>query len=100
MKTVFAQTFSKVASNSIAGPLIIRIVDVIVIPIMEALFLVAILMFIFGVFKMIMNGTDASVREEGQKTIMWSIVGMFIMISVYGIIRLIANTLGLGDPFL
>ncbi len=100
MKTVFAQTFSKVASNPIAGPLLIRIVDVIVTPIIEALFLVAVFMFILGVSKIIMNGTDASVREEGQKTIMWSVVGMFIMVSVYGIIRLIANTLGLSDPFL
>lgn len=98
--TVYAQTFQKVANNPIVAPIINKIFDVIVIPAVEILFLIAIFIFIWGVFKLISNAGDSGAREEGKNTIIWSVVGMFIMVSVYGIIRLIAFTLGLNDPFL
>ncbi len=98
-KTVFAQTFSKVANNPTAGPLILGIVDNILIPLVEGLFVLAAVYFVYGVYKMISKGDDPDARKEGQKHVFWGLVGMFIMISSFGIIRLIANTIGVHDPF-
>ena len=98
--TVYAQTFQKVANNPAASSIINKIFDVIVIPAVEILFLVALFVFVLGIFKLISNAGDPSARQEGIQTIIWSVVGMFIMVSVYGIIRFIAFTLGLNDPFL
>ncbi len=95
----YAQTFSKVANNPVAGPLITNIVNVIVLPLITLLFVFTVFMFILGVFKLIRSGDDPSARQEGQKHILWGVVGMFIMVCAYGIIRVIANTIGVPDPF-
>ena len=76
-----------------------KIVNVIVVPIVSLVFVLAVLLFIWGVAGMIIYRENAEKREEGQRHILWGAVGMFIMVSVYGIIRLIANTLGVAAPF-
>ncbi len=97
--TAFAQTFSKVAANPTANAIITKIMNAIVIPVAEGFFLFTTLIFIWGVFGLIRNGDDPDARKDGQRHILWGVVGMFIMVSAYGIIRVIANTLGVGDPF-
>jgi hypothetical protein len=58
---------------------------------------IALLMFIWGVFKyMILGGGDEGSREEGKQLMIWAIVGFVVMVSVFGIVNLIANGLGFG----
>lgn len=90
----------KATGNPAITAIVGRIINVIVTPIVEGLFIFTILMFIWGVVQMIRNGDDAEARGKGQQHILWSVIGMFIMISAYGIIRLIGETVGVGDPFL
>jgi len=45
-----------------------------------------------------MNLDKGGEHEEGKKHMLWGIVGMFIMASVYGIIALLDNTFDL-DAF-
>ncbi len=80
--------------------IVTRIIDVIVVPLIEGLFILTTLIFIWGLFQLITHGGDSTARKIGQDHILWGVVGMFIMISAYGIIRLIGNTVGVGDPFL
>ena len=75
-----------------------KIVTVIVVPLVTLVFVLAVLIFIWGVAGMIIYRENAEKREEGQRHILWGVVGMFIMIGVYGIIRLIANTVGVASP--
>ncbi len=96
----YAQTFSKVANNPVAGPLITKIVDVIIFPLVALLFVFTVLVFIWGVFGLIRSGDDPKARKDGQMHILWGVVGMLIMVCAYGIIRVIANTVGVPDPFL
>ena len=96
----YAQTFQRVSANPVVGPLITKIVNVIVTPLVALLFVLAVLMFIWGLFGLIRKGDDPTARKEGQMHILWGVIGMFIMVGVYGIIRLIANTVGVPDPFL
>lgn len=98
-RTAFAQTFSNVAKNSVIHDLVTKIMNAVIIPIIEGLFLFTFLMFVWGVVNMIRNADSEDGRKEGRSHVLWGVIGMVIMISAYGIIRLIANTVGAGDPF-
>ena len=70
-------------------------------PLILILFSVAFIWFAWGVVQLIT--ADASKKSEAKNAVVWGLVGMFIMFSTYGIIRLIIDTLGMnkGDvPFI
>ena len=75
-----------------------RIVDVILNPIVFVLFLVAFLYFLWGIFIMILRADDSSARSDGRSHMFWGIVGMFIMVSVYGILKIVLSTFGIPNP--
>ncbi len=59
------------------------------------LFGVALLVFLYGIFKyFILGGGDDGKREEGKQLMLWAIIGFVVMVSVFGIVNLIANGLG------
>jgi hypothetical protein len=64
-------------------------------PIIQVLFAVALVMFVYGIFEFIRGADQPEVRTTGQKHMLWGIVGLFIMISVFTIIRILLNTLGI-----
>lgn len=72
-----------------------RINQFILNPIIGLLFAIAFLVFFYGIFQFIATETSDTKREEGKKKILWGLVGMFIMFSAYGIIRLILITFGI-----
>jgi hypothetical protein len=63
------------------------------------LFGLALLVFLWGMFKyFILGGGEDESREEGRKLMMWAIIGFVVMVSVFGIVNMIANGLGFsGD---
>lgn len=67
-------------------------------PIIILVFAVAMLIFFWGIVQFINSETTDLKREDGKKKILWGLVGMFIMVSAYGIIRLIIGTFGLPVP--
>ncbi len=91
-------TFARIGNNPEIRNLVTKIIDVIITPLISLLFLLAMLVFVWGLFGLIAKGDDPTARKEGQQHILWGVIGMFIMISVFGIIRLIGNTVGV-DPF-
>jgi len=95
-KTVYAaSTNAESAVNSIVA----KIVGNIVAPIVEFVFVLAILIFIWGILGFFKGAEDASARETGKQHILWGVIGIGIMISVYGIIRLVYDTIGISSPF-
>lgn len=66
-------------------------------PLIVLMFTVATLIFFIGIFQMILNTESEEGRDKGRKNIMYGLIGMFIMISVYGIVRLVMATFGI-DP--
>jgi hypothetical protein len=62
-------------------------------PAIRLLFAAAILYFCYGVYKFIKNSDSDSGRAEGRDHILWSTVGLFIMVSVWGIMEFIQNSL-------
>lgn len=62
------------------------------------IFGIALLVFTYGVFKyFILGGGNEDDRKEGTKLMLYSIVGFVLMVSVFGIVNLIASGLGFSD---
>ncbi|MDQ3089528.1 MAG: hypothetical protein M3Q24_00025 [bacterium] len=67
-------------------------------PIILLVFAVAFLIFFYGIFEFIRGAGEMSrARDDGKKKIWYGLLGMFIMFSAYGIIRIILNTIGLNN---
>jgi uncharacterized membrane protein len=82
-------------SSAIA--LIHKINQVIINPIITLIFAVAVLVFLYGVFEYVKDADSEDARTTGRRHIIWGVVGMFIMVSVFGIMDIIMNTIG-ADP--
>jgi len=67
-------------------------------PIIVLMFMVALAVFFWGIVQFIMNQEGNQARDDGKRNMLWGIVGMFIMVSAYGIIRVILATFGLPAP--
>lgn len=52
-------------------------------PIITLLLVVATLIFIWGVIEYIAQGSSEEARIKGKKHIMWGVIGLTIMLSVY-----------------
>lgn len=80
--------------------LIINIEKLILNPVIILMFAIALAVFIYGVFQFIMNSDTEEGKQLGKQHIMWGLIGMFIMIAVFTIMRIIINTIGVdtGSP--
>ncbi len=60
-------------------------------------FAVAFIVFIWGVFQyFILGADDETKRETGRTYILYGLVGFFVMLSVWGLVNILANTFDLG----
>ncbi len=74
-----------------------NISNVVVRPALFLLFGIAFITFIWGVVGYIRDADNATERANGVRSMIWGIVGMLIMVSVYGIISIVYGTIG-GNP--
>ncbi len=74
--------------------LISKIDKLILNPLIIAMFAVAIAYFLFGVVTFLSNSENEEKRSAGKQHMLWGIIGIFIMVAVFGIMHLILNTLG------
>lgn len=62
---------------------------------------ISVIVFIVGVIKYISNGDDSTKREEGRNFIIYGLVGLFVIVSVWGLVGVLQGTFGLGTtPFI
>ena len=74
--------------------LINNILSNIVNPIITLMVGIAIIYFLWGAFQFIKNAESPEERKKGGMNMLWGVVGLFIMASVYGIMNLIIGTIG------
>lgn len=79
------------AAGEAAQGLVDKIVDSLVNPFIELLFAIAFLVFIWGVFEFIAGASDTTKRDKGRKHMIWGIIGLFIMLTAYGILNWIVE---------
>lgn len=77
--------------------LIHKINTVILNPIISIMFAVALLVFVYGVFEFVRDSASEDGRETGKRHIIYGLIGLFIMVSAFGIIKVITGTFGLSD---
>ncbi|MEY2640648.1 MAG: hypothetical protein RL150_41 [Candidatus Parcubacteria bacterium] len=70
----------------------LKIAQVIVNPIILFLIGAAVLIFVWGVAEYIRGSESDKVRETGRMHMIWGIVGIFIMVSAYTILRILVDT--------
>jgi len=62
-----------------------------IIPIVISL---AVVVFIIGIFRYVIAGDEES-KGNAKSLILYGVIGIFVMISVYGLVRILVNTFGL-----
>ena len=66
-------------------------------PIIYLLIGIAVIYFIYGIFEYIQGSDNEEVRTKGQKHMLWGLVGLSIMVSVFFIIKVILGTFGITE---
>ncbi len=72
-----------------------RIDKVIINPLIVLMFAVAVVVFVWGMIEFLSNRDSEEAQTKGKSHMLWGIVGIFIMLSVFGIINLLIGTFGL-----
>ena len=75
--------------GKVIDPIIYHIVD----PLIMLMFAVAIVVFVWGIVEMLMHGDDSTAREKGRWHMLGGVIGIVIMISAWGIVYFISNTI-------
>jgi Na+/serine symporter len=79
------------------GELMARVNEYVLNPIITLMFIVAFVIFVWGLFSFFQakggSGSDEDI-QKGKRHIFWGIIGMVIMTSVFGIMQLLINSLG------
>jgi hypothetical protein len=67
-----------------------RIVNLLV-PLVSTL---AIVFFFYGLAKYVLNAGDEEKKEEGKNIMIWGVLAMFVLVTIWGIIGFLQNTAG------
>ncbi len=57
---------------------------------------IAVIYFFWGLAKYILESENSEKKEEGRNIMIYGLVALFVIISVWGLIGLIGNTFGIG----
>lgn len=75
-----------------------NIVEFIINPLIGLLFALALAFFVWGAAQLILKSDEASERKKYQNALMWGLIGMFVMASVFGILEVVLNTFDVDLP--
>ncbi|MBI2120511.1 MAG: hypothetical protein HYT94_02715 [Parcubacteria group bacterium] len=67
---------------------------------MVFLYILALTAFFWGIALFILNTDDEKKREEGKKWMFWSLIALFVMLTVWGIVGILVNTFGVGTTII
>jgi hypothetical protein len=65
--------------------------------IIPILMILATIMFLWGVIKYITAGGDEEAIKTGRSYMIFGLIGLFVMVAVWGIVTLLVNTFGVGS---
>ena len=85
-------TFKDFIGNSTTG--IVGALSTVVVPVIFAFAFAA---FVWGVLNyFFLHGGDEAKRAEGRKFVLWGILGMVVLFSVWGFVNIMLSTLGIA----
>jgi uncharacterized membrane protein YidH (DUF202 family) len=65
-------------------------------PLIDLLFALAIVYFLYGVFEFLSNQENEEKKTTGKSHMMWGIIGIVIMMGVWTILGIVLNTMGIS----
>jgi hypothetical protein len=71
-----------------------RIINVYLIPIVIG---IALLVFLWGVMKYVTSGGDSEKRKEAANTMLYGIIALAVMVSVWGLVGIVRQIAGVRD---
>ncbi|OGF90704.1 hypothetical protein A3H65_03525 [Candidatus Giovannonibacteria bacterium RIFCSPLOWO2_02_FULL_45_14] len=77
-----------VAHAQTVGGIVQSIIDILNDYIIPLLFAIATIVFLWGVILYITAGGDEEKRKEGRNYIIFGLIGLFVMVSIWGIVNL------------
>ena len=80
-----------------AGELLQRFMQYVWSPVAKVIFAAGFFLFLWGLVKFLWDIEEGSGQNEGKQHMFWGVIGMFIMVSIWGIISLILNTFGINN---
>lgn len=83
-------------SNVTIVPFLNRAIDLILQPLVILLFALAVAYLLYNAVRFLSLEPGDKNRDEAWQAILWGLVGLTIMFSVYGIIRFTLNTFGIS----
>jgi hypothetical protein len=75
-----------------------RLTQFIIYPLIGLLLAAALLLFFWGLSQFVLHAGEEAGRETGRQHMIWGIVGILIMVSVIGILRIVTATFGVSLP--
>ena len=88
---------SMAALNNVSdvGSFIINTINNVLVPVLFAL---AFIVFLWGVFQTFILGAGSEeTKEKGKGLMLWGLIGFFVMVSVWGLVNLLTNTVSFGN---
>lgn len=58
----------------------------------------AVIMFLFGVFRFIVSESDTE-KQSGKEFILWGLVGLFVIVSVWGLVYILQSTFHISGNY-
>ena len=56
-----------------------------------------VLVFLYGIFRFVIAGGDGEQRKEAQGYIIWGVVALFVMVSVWGLVNILVRSINLDN---
>lgn len=95
----FGQTTGFCTGTSIVciASTVINLINNVLVPV---LFAIAFIVFLYGIAKAYIFSTgDEEAVKSGHKIILWGVIGFVVMVSLWGLVNVVANSFGLGGGF-
>jgi hypothetical protein len=64
------------------------------------IFALALVMFIWGVVQYVINSDEEAKKEKGRQFMIWGIIALTVMVSVWGLVRVLGDTFGIDSNFI
>ena len=68
------------------------IVEHVIYPILELLFGLAIIFFVWGILQFVFKADDEEGRKRGKLTMLYGTIGMALMVAAWGVVFFVSNT--------
>ena len=59
------------------------------------IFALALAMFVWGVVQFVINSDEEVKKEKGRQFMIWGIIGLTVMVGVWGLVGILGNTFGI-----